>query len=70
MAWPGWTTENVTALTRLWDAGDLSTQQIAHCLGCTKNSVIGKANRMGLKPRLDPMVWSYNGNRYRERGKR
>jgi len=47
-----WTDENVETLKRLWEEG-LSTSQIAAALGDpgAKNSIIGKAHRIGLTPR-------------------
>jgi len=49
-----WTDENVTELTRLWDAG-YSASQIGKRIGLSKNAVIGKAHRLGLKPRPSPI---------------
>jgi GcrA cell cycle regulator len=48
----GWTDERVAALTRYWREG-LSCSQIANRLGggATRNSVIGKATRLGLTGR-------------------
>lgn len=42
-----WTPERVAELTRLYMAGG-KTKEMAKALGCTKNSLIGKANRLGL----------------------
>jgi len=43
-----WTTERIEQLKRGFDAG-LSCAQIAGAIGVTRNAVIGKMNRMGLK---------------------
>lgn len=51
----GWTEERVSELRRLWSAG-LSASQIADRLGeVSRNAVIGKAHRLGLKGRPSPI---------------
>ena len=45
-----WTDERVALLTKFWN-NDLVARDIARRLGCTRNAVIGKANRIGLPPR-------------------
>lgn len=49
-----WTPERVDELKKLWADG-LSCTQIAYRLrgGATRNSVIGKVNRLGLPPRCN-----------------
>ena len=42
-----WPPEKVNILTKLW--GTLPAADIGKRLGCTRNAVIGKANRLGLK---------------------
>ncbi|MBK5910249.1 global cell cycle regulator GcrA-like protein [Rhodothalassium salexigens] len=51
-----WTDERIETLKRLWDAGK-SASQIAAELGegVTRNAVIGKAHRLGLKSRPSPV---------------
>lgn len=50
----GWTEERVAQLRTLWSEG-LSASQIAKKMGgITRNSVIGKANRLGLEGRANP----------------
>jgi len=51
-----WTDERIDALKTLWDKG-LSASQIAKELGenVTRNAVIGKAHRLGLKSRPSPV---------------
>ncbi|MDJ0948777.1 MAG: GcrA family cell cycle regulator [Alphaproteobacteria bacterium] len=45
-----WTEERVERLQQLWEAG-VGTAEIGERLGMTKNAIIGKAHRIGLKPR-------------------
>ena len=45
-----WTEERVTLLRQFWEAG-IGTAEIGERLGMTKNAVIGKAHRIGLKAR-------------------
>jgi GcrA cell cycle regulator len=49
-----WTAERINMLSRLWEEG-LSTAEIGRRLGLTKNAVIGKAHRLGLKGRPSPV---------------
>ena len=50
-----WTDERIGKLKELWDKG-LSASQIATELGdVTRNAVIGKAHRLGLKSRPSPV---------------
>lgn len=51
-----WTDERIERLKALWDEG-LSASQIAKELGegVTRNAVIGKAHRLGLKSRPSPV---------------
>lgn len=45
-----WTPERIKVLTTLWNDGVFALD-IAKVIGCTKNAVIGKANRINLQPR-------------------
>lgn len=51
-----WTDERIEKLKALWDSGQ-SASQIAKELGegVTRNAVIGKAHRLGLKSRPSPV---------------
>ena len=51
-----WTDERIAKLSKLWDEG-FSASQIAERLGegVTRNAVIGKAHRLGLKSRPSPV---------------
>lgn len=50
-----WTDERIATLQKLWEKG-LTASQIAEELGdVTRNAVIGKAHRLGLKSRPSPV---------------
>lgn len=51
-----WSDDRIATLKKLWDKG-LSASQIAAELaeGITRNAVIGKAHRLGLKSRPSPV---------------
>ena len=50
----GWTDEKIKRLKKLWSEG-LTTGTIGKRLGITKNAVVGKAHRLGLKSRVSPI---------------
>lgn len=49
-----WTPLRISALMALWNEG-LSTSEIGHRLGVTKNAVVGKVHRLGLPKRQSPI---------------
>ena len=50
----GWTDEKILKLKTLWAEG-LTTGEIGKQLGVSKNAVVGKAHRLGLKGRPSPI---------------
>ncbi|MBN2676368.1 MAG: global cell cycle regulator GcrA-like protein [Alphaproteobacteria bacterium] len=46
----GWTSTSISKLKNLWEKG-LSTSEIGVKLGLSKNAIVGKAHRLGLKSR-------------------
>lgn len=49
-----WNDERIEELKRLWAEG-LTTGEIGKQLGVSKNAVVGKAHRLGLKGRPSPI---------------
>lgn len=47
---PDWTDTEIQALKANWKTS--SASKIGRALGRSRNSIIGKANRMGLAPKL------------------
>jgi GcrA cell cycle regulator len=45
----------IEELKRLWNEG-LSTAEIGRALNVSKNAVVGKSHRLGLKPRPSPIA--------------
>jgi GcrA cell cycle regulator len=50
----GWTDEKIGRLKKLWSEG-LTTGEIGKRLAVSKNAVVGKAHRLGLKGRPSPI---------------
>ncbi len=50
----GWSAERETVLRKLWDEG-ISVTLIAGAMHISRNSVIGKAHRLGLSARENPV---------------
>ncbi len=50
-----WTDEKIEDLKKLWAKG-LSTAEIGRALGVSKNAIVGKSHRLGLKPRPSPIA--------------
>jgi GcrA cell cycle regulator len=55
-----WTEERIATLTRMWEGGQTASQIAEELGGISRNAVIGKAHRLGLKPRPSP-VKSHDG---------
>ncbi|WP_341893767.1 GcrA family cell cycle regulator [Ferrovibrio terrae] len=55
-----WTDEKIKALTQHWNAGT-SISVIGTAMGMSRNAVVGKAHRLGLPRRADPI---HRGPRY------
>lgn len=49
-----WTDDKIKKLKKLWEKG-LSTSEIGKKLDVSKNAVVGKAHRIGLKSRPSPI---------------
>ncbi len=54
MSNPEWTPDRIKTLIAFWDEGH-PTSEIGRRLGVTKNSVVGKVHRLGLKKRQSPI---------------
>ena len=50
-----WTDERVETLKRMWSEGQSASQIAKEPGGVTRNAVIGKAHRLGLKSRPSPV---------------
>ncbi|GAA0734415.1 GcrA family cell cycle regulator [Sphingomonas japonica] len=50
-----WTEERIATLTRMWESGSTASQIAEDLGGISRNAVIGKAHRLGLKPRPSPV---------------
>ncbi len=63
-----WTDERIDTLKKLWEKG-LTASQIAETLGegVSRNAVIGKAHRLGLKSRPSPVKGESGGGQPRKK---
>lgn len=50
-----WTEERIATLTKLWEGGATASQIAEELGGVSRNAVIGKAHRLGLKSRPSPV---------------
>ena len=50
-----WTEERIKTLTRMWESGATASQIADELGGVSRNAVIGKAHRLGLKARPSPV---------------
>ena len=50
-----WTDERIDKLTKMWEGGSTASQIADELGGVSRNAVIGKAHRLGLKARPSPV---------------
>jgi GcrA cell cycle regulator len=50
-----WTDERIDQLTKMWEGGATASQIAEELGGVSRNAVIGKAHRLGLKARPSPV---------------
>jgi GcrA cell cycle regulator len=50
-----WTDERIATLTKMWESGATASQIADELGGVSRNAVIGKAHRLGLKSRPSPV---------------
>jgi GcrA cell cycle regulator len=50
-----WTDERIATLKRMWEGGSTASQIAEELGGVSRNAVIGKAHRLGLKSRPSPV---------------
>lgn len=50
-----WTEERIATLTKMWESGSTASQIADKLGGVSRNAVIGKAHRLGLKSRPSPV---------------
>jgi GcrA cell cycle regulator len=50
-----WTDERIATLTKMWESGATASQIAEELGGVSRNAVIGKAHRLGLKARPSPV---------------
>eukprot|EP01042_Synura_sphagnicola_P022017 gene22017-28035_t len=50
-----WTEERIEKLTKMWEGGATASQIAEELGGVSRNAVIGKAHRLGLKARPSPV---------------
>ena len=50
-----WTEERIETLTKMWEGGSTASQIAEELGGVSRNAVIGKAHRLGLKARPSPV---------------
>lgn len=53
-----WTDERIETLTKMWEGGSTASQIADELGGVSRNAVIGKAHRLGLKARPSPVKGS------------
>ena len=55
-----WTEDRIATLTKLWETGATASQIADELGGVSRNAVIGKAHRLGLKSRPSPVKANEN----------
>ncbi|WP_241229779.1 GcrA family cell cycle regulator, partial [Tsuneonella rigui] len=50
-----WTDERIATLKKMWEGGATASQIADELGGVSRNAVIGKAHRLGLKARPSPV---------------
>src|SRR6476661_10123102 len=50
-----WTDERIATLKKMWEGGTTASQIADELGGVSRNAVIGKAHRLGLKARPSPV---------------
>ena len=50
-----WTDERIGTLKKMWEGGSTASQIAEELGGVSRNAVIGKAHRLGLKSRPSPV---------------
>ena len=50
-----WTDERIATLKKMWEGGSTASQIADELGGVSRNAVIGKAHRLGLKARPSPV---------------
>ena len=50
-----WTDERIATLKKMWEGGATASQIADELGGVSRNAVIGKAHRLGLKSRPSPV---------------
>jgi hypothetical protein len=61
-----WTEENLNRAKEIWLRGE-TAQHVADILGCTRNAVIGKMNREGIKHNAKPKPEKENVVKFTEK---
>jgi len=56
-----WTEERIATLTKMWEGGATASQIAEELGGVSRNAVIGKAHRLGLKSRPSPVKANDDG---------
>ncbi|MBC2666761.1 GcrA cell cycle regulator, partial [Novosphingobium flavum] len=56
-----WTDERIEKLTKMWEGGATASQIADELGGVSRNAVIGKAHRLGLKARPSPVKANEKG---------